>query len=294
MDKPAVPVPSPGTLYVVATPIGHLEDMTLRALRILKAVPLIAAEDTRHSRRLLDHFEIRTRLVSCHEHNEKSQIPMLMGHLSSGKDLALISDAGTPAISDPGFPLVQAAADAGIPVIPIPGASAAIAAISVSGLPTDRFSFIGFAAKKAGKRADLLRRLSVETGTLIFYESPHRIVDFIRELIGHFGNRRCMVAREMTKTYETYIRGTLSHAADVLSERPSVKGECTLIVAGASTNETPAATQVDIDEAIRRLMATGNHSPAQVAKKISRDCGISRKTAYARAIHLKQPPPEKT
>jgi len=225
---------SSGTLYVVATPIGNLEDISVRALRILREVPLIAAEDTRHSRKLLAHFGINTPLIACHEHNERATSTHLLKALQQGQSLALVSDAGTPLISDPGYHLVQQAHAAGIRVTPIPGACALVAALSASGLPADGFLFDGFLPARASARRTRLSQLCKQTQTLIFYEAPHRLLASLADmsdLLG--GERRAVLARELSKTFETLLSAPLSQlhrqvAADVQQQR----GECVLLVAG--------------------------------------------------------------
>lgn len=222
------------TLYVVATPIGNLEDITLRAIKILNQVDLIAAEDTRHTAKLLAHYQIQTPLISCHEHNEESRIDTFVQKLSDGFNIALVSDAGTPLISDPGYRVVKGVCDAGFKVIPIPGACAAIAGLSVSGLPTDSFIFAGFPSRKKGKRIseleELLKTLKGKSSTIIFYESPHRIVKLIEDILEVMGDRPAMVGREITKHYEEYLRGTLSDILIDLKSRAAIKGECALFV----------------------------------------------------------------
>ena len=219
-----------GHLYVVATPIGHLADITLRAIDTLSHADLIAAEDTRHTRRLLSAHGIETRLISYHEHNERQRTPELIQRLEQGECIALVSDAGTPSVSDPGFRLVQAAIEHGIAVIPIPGVSAVMAAVSVSGLPTDAFIFLGFPTRKKNKRMQELRNVSHLPQTLIFYQSPRRINGFLDELLEALGDRQAVLAREMTKIHEEFIRGPLSHIQAQLMEKEALKGECTLLV----------------------------------------------------------------
>jgi 16S rRNA (cytidine1402-2'-O)-methyltransferase len=220
-----------GVLYIVSTPIGNLEDITLRALRILNEVDLIAAEDTRRTKILLKHYNIKKPLTSYFEHNERIKTKSLIDSLKSGKKVALVSEAGTPTISDPGFCIVFEAINQSIPVITIPGVSAAIAALSVSGLPVHRFAFEGFLPAKSGKRKNLLKKISHEERTLIFYESPYRVVSSIEDMIEIFGDRRAMVAREITKLHEETIYGSLSTIFEGLEHR-KVKGEITLIVEG--------------------------------------------------------------
>jgi len=220
-----------GILYVVSTPIGNLDDITLRALRTLRDVDLIAAEDTRRTRKLLSRFDIHTPLVSYFEHNEFKRMDKLLSHLKGGKDIALVSDAGTPGISDPGYRLIQEAIKRGVPVIPIPGPSAAIAALSVAGLPTDSFTFIGFLPKKGGKRKKLLDKMADSSWTSILYESPHRLMKTLGELLAACGDRQIVVTRELTKAFEEVIRGAISEVIDILKGR-RIKGEITIVLAG--------------------------------------------------------------
>jgi len=227
-------LPSPGTLYVVATPIGNLEDIGARALRVLAEVALIAAEDTRHSARLLQHFGIQTPLAACHEHNERNEGGRFIERLQAGDDVALISDAGTPLISDPGYHLVRQARAAGVAVVPVPGACALIAALSAAGLPSDRFIFEGFLPAKAAGRQGRLQALVEESRTLIFYEAPHRLLESLGDLRDAFGGEReAVLARELSKTFET-IRGLpLAQLYDwVASDGNQQRGECVLLVAG--------------------------------------------------------------
>ena len=228
----AAPADDRGTLYVVATPIGNLDDITLRALRILGSVDLIAAEDTRHTRKLLTHFDISCPLLSYHDHNKAPQAQRLLGLLQAGRRIALVTDAGTPGIADPAYHLLQVLLPHDIPIVPIPGPSAAIAALSVSGLPMNRFVFEGFLPVKSGRRRQRLEALRDEPRTVVLYESPHRFVKLLRELVEHFGaERRVVVARELTKHYEEIMRGTAASLLESWQER-SVRGEFTVIVDG--------------------------------------------------------------
>jgi 16S rRNA (cytidine1402-2'-O)-methyltransferase len=220
-----------GTLYVVSTPIGNLEDITLRALRILKEVSIIAAEDTRHTQKLLSHFDIHTTLTSYHDFNKEEKTPVLLSKMAEGASIAIVADAGTPTLSDPGFYLIREAIRAGLPVSPIPGPAAAIAALAVSGLPPDRFVFEGFLPKKKGARARRLEQLKPDPRTLIFYESPFRIIGLLEEIKTILGDRPVVVAREMTKVFEEFIRGTVTEVLEKIGKK-TVKGEITLVVGG--------------------------------------------------------------
>jgi 16S rRNA (cytidine1402-2'-O)-methyltransferase len=220
-----------GILYVVATPIGNLEDVTLRALRVLKEADLICAEDTRKTRILLNHYNIQTALTSYFEHNEKRKTPFIIEKLKSGKNIAIVSEAGTPAISDPGYRLITQALQHAISVIPIPGPSAVITAISISGLPLHRFAFEGFLPVKSGKKKNFLNKIREEERTLVFYESPHRIINTLRDLIEVMGDRNAVLCRELTKLHEEKIYGELSLILKNLEKRP-IKGEITLLVEG--------------------------------------------------------------
>jgi 16S rRNA (cytidine1402-2'-O)-methyltransferase len=223
--------PARGILYIVSTPIGNLEDITLRALEILRQVDLIAAEDTRRTRKLLSRFGIHTPLMSYFEHNELKKLDKLLSHLKRGKDIALVSDAGTPGVSDPGYPLIQQAIERRIQVVPIPGPSAVIAALSISGLPTDKFSFLGFLPRKGGRRGKLLAKLVNSNETSILYESPHRLMETLEDLLESCGDRQIVVTRELTKAFEEVIRGRISEVIDTLKTR-KVKGEITIVLAG--------------------------------------------------------------
>jgi 16S rRNA (cytidine1402-2'-O)-methyltransferase len=229
-----------GTLYVVATPLGNLEDITLRALRVLREVDLIATEDTRRTRIILEHYQIHTSLTSLHDHNEAEKAPILVRRLQEGVSLALVSEAGTPLISDPGYRLVRLAISRGIPVSPIPGPSALVAMLSVAGLPTDRFIFEGFLPKKAGKRRRRLETLGEEPRTLIFYESPRRVCELLSEIRARWGNRRVVVGRELTKKFEAILRGHITEVLAQLEEHPP-QGEVTLVVEGLTAEGPPAA-----------------------------------------------------
>src|SRR5437879_4267392 len=221
-----------GTLYVVATPIGNLEDLSIRAARILREVDVIACEDTRHTRLLLQRYGITTPMVSYHEHNEPARAQELLRRLEAGESAALVSDAGTPVLSDPGFALVRQAIAGGIPVVPLPGPTAITAALSVAGLPTDRFMFLGFLPRKAGERRRALLDIARIPWTLVMFEAPHRVVHTLRDLRAVLGDRQVAVMRELTKKFEETVRGALSEVTDRMAQAPP-RGELTLVVAGA-------------------------------------------------------------
>jgi 16S rRNA (cytidine1402-2'-O)-methyltransferase len=274
-----------GTLFVVATPIGNLEDITLRALSVLKAADLIAAEDTRKTAQLLKHFGIASTLISYHEHNEAVRAPQLVRRLQSGDSIALVTNAGTPGVSDPGYRLVAAASAAGIRVVPVPGALAAAAALSASGLPTDAFVFEGFLPRKSGKRLKRIQSLAAEPRTVILYESPQRIIALIGDLLQACGDRPAAMAREMTKIHEEFIRGRLSEVLKVLKGRAEIKGECTLIVAGR-TEQEPSSW-----ETAREMIRTGlgRHSKglSELVKDVAHAARLPRKAVYAEAMKIK-------
>jgi 16S rRNA (cytidine1402-2'-O)-methyltransferase len=275
----------PGTLFIVATPMGNLEDISFRAIRVLKEVDLIAAEDTRYSKRLLAHYGIETKMVSCHEHNEDKKSLQLIGALKSGKNIALISDAGTPLISDPGYRLVKATADQEIPVIPIPGCNAAITGLSVAGLPTDSFLFCGFLPKKQNQHSQPLEKLKPELATLIFYESPRRICALIKRAKEILGNRRACLAREITKLHEEYIRGDLSRILSILELREKVKGECVLLIQGAG--DPPVMTPEQIEELILSRLDK-DIGTADLAREISLEYHLPKKQIYDTILRLRQ------
>ena len=273
-------------LFVVATPIGHLDDMSYRAINVLKSVSLIAAEDTRTSAQLMKHFNISTPLTACHEHNESNKIDILIQKLLNGEDMALISDAGTPLISDPGFKLVRAAQANGIRVIPVPGACAAIAALSAVGLPSDRFSFQGFLASKQSQRLQQLEKLKDETQTLIFYEAPHRILDSVKDMAAVFGTDRPVgFAREITKTFETIKKMALGELVEfIAADHHQQKGEIVLVVGGAS--EEKDMEQEKLDQLLQRLL---QDLSVKAASQLAADLtGIKKKIAYQRALELSQ------
>jgi 16S rRNA (cytidine1402-2'-O)-methyltransferase len=264
-------------LAVVATPIGNLEDITYRAVRTLREASVIACEDTRQTRKLLEHFGIQTPMVSYHEHNEASRAAELLPRMAAGEVVALVTDAGTPLVSDPGFRLVQAAVAAGIRVVPIPGVSAAVAALSAAGLPTDSFRFGGFLPVKSGARRKLLESLAAESATLVFYEAPHRIVEALEDIQAVLGGRPVVVARELTKLHEEYLRGTAQEIATALAARPAVKGEITLLI-GKGDGPHMSDTRT-LAELVRDLEADGL-SPMDAIKQAAKARGLSKRDVY--------------
>lgn len=275
-----------GTLYVVATPIGNLEDMTPRAIRVLSEVDLIAAEDTRHSGKLLKHFGIDAKTEALHEHNERSQVPRLIEILQAGKSIAFITDAGTPLVSDPGFHLVRSARQAGLAVIPVPGACAAIAALSAAGLPSDRFVFEGFPPAKSAARRAVFEKLREEARTLIFYESPHRILESLGEMTEIFGpGREAVLARELTKQFETVRSGTLTELSAWVSHDPHQQlGEFVILIHGVPRAEREAVDE----EAERVLRILLEELPvSQAAALAAKVTGLKKNRLYEYALSLK-------
>ena len=287
MSQPAVSSVQPGSLYVVATPIGNLDDISARALRILREVALIAAEDTRHSARLLQHFGIQTPLAACHEHNERDQGGRFLARLQAGEDVALISDAGTPLISDPGYHLVRQARAAGIAVVPVPGACALIAALSAAGLPSDRFIFEGFLpAKTAGRRARL-EQVREEPRTLIFYEAPHRILECLQDMREVFGDDRpALLARELTKTFETLQGLPLAELCEwVAADSNQQRGECVVLVAGWQAPEGEDAVSAEALRVLDLLMA---EMPLKRAAALAAEItGVRKNLLYQVALERK-------
>jgi 16S rRNA (cytidine1402-2'-O)-methyltransferase len=262
----------PGILYVVATPIGNLEDITLRALRVLKEVAVIACEDTRHTRKLLDHYGISKPMVSYHDHNEPARAAEIVQQLESGASVALVSDAGTPLISDPGFRLVTAAIAQGIAIVPIPGPNAAVTALSAAGLPTDAFRFCGFLPPKTSQRRKLLEELKSESCTLIFYEAPHRIAEALEDIAAVMGTREIVVARELTKLHEEFLRGTPAQVRDQLSAR----GEITILI-GRATAADPVDTP--IEDQVAALEKQGVPRMDAI-KQVAKSRGLSKREVY--------------
>jgi 16S rRNA (cytidine1402-2'-O)-methyltransferase len=273
-----------GTLYLVGTPIGNLEDITFRAIRTLQTVDLIAAEDTRHTGKLLQHFQITTPQISYHEHNKRSRQEELLDRLAKGETIALVTDAGMPGISDPGYELVKACIDRGISVIPIPGVTAAVTALAASGLPTDRFVFEGFLPSKTKEKRDHLNSLKNETRTLIFYEAPHRLPETLRELASILGeNRQIVLARELTKIHEEFWRGTIEDAIALYTTNREPKGEFTLVVAGSQTTENLVLSQEELKTELRQLIEQGM-TRSQASRQLAPLTHLSRRQIYQLAV----------
>jgi 16S rRNA (cytidine1402-2'-O)-methyltransferase len=273
-----------GTLYLVSTPIGNLEDITLRAIRILKEVDLVACEDTRRTRILLSHYGIKTALTSLYDEIERKKGEVLVEKLLGGQSLAYVSDAGTPLISDPGYHLVRIAVEAGIPVVPVPGPSAVITALSVAGMPSDRFAFFGFLPEKAGRRQSFLQKLKTLSMTLVFYESPRRIVDSLKDIRAVLGDRDVVVTRELTKVFEEVIRGRVDDVVAKLEEQ-GVKGEITLLVGGAP--EKPGAGDGEIEALFREMEQQGDLSTRDLAARIAGELDLPRKRVYEVVLKLR-------
>lgn len=276
----------PGTLYVVGTPIGNLEDMTFRAVRVLQQADVIAAEDTRRTGKLLQHFQITTPQVSYHQHNHRQRAPELLRRLGQGQAIALVTDAGMPGISDPGGALVRACRDAGLPVTPIPGASAGVTALSAAGLDTDRFTFEGFLPAKGRDRQQRLQALKGEPRTAILYEAPHRLQPTLRDLCQTLGaERRVVIARELTKRYEEFWEGTLTAATTRYAERDP-QGEFTLLLAGV-TVAPPVLSDDDIRAELQRLLTQGlSHTTA--SRQLAQQADLPRRRVYQLALSLKE------
>ena len=271
-------------LYLVFTPIGNLEDITLRALRVLQEADLIAAEDTRHTGKLLVHYDIQRPLISLHEHNEAVRIPGLLARLNTGESVVLVSDAGAPAIADPGYQLIRAAIQAGHQPIPIPGPSALLAALVASGLPTDRFLFLGFPPRKAKARTEWLSGLRNEPGVLIFYESPRRLSSLLSDIVQTLGaDRRVVIARELTKLHEQFWRGRAEEAVRAFAEPP--RGEIVVLVAGARKEAGDQGFSPEVEEVLAGLLA-GGMGVSRAARLLAEITGLPRRQLYQRALDL--------
>jgi 16S rRNA (cytidine1402-2'-O)-methyltransferase len=280
LSDPSAPI-EPG-LYLVATPIGNLEDITLRALRVLKGVDRIACEDTRQTQKLLNHFDISTPTVSYHEHNEQARTAELIALLQQGGRVAVVSDAGTPAFSDPGLEVVKAAVAAGVPVIPIPGANAALSALVASGMDTDRFLYAGFLAAKPGTRRTELEALAAKADglTLVLYEAPHRIVETLADVEAVWGEQaRVVVARELTKLHEEFLRGTAGEVRRALSDRERVRGEMVLLIETTSLAQ-PANAGGSVMQQVSHLMEAEGLDEKDALKRVARERGVSKSEVY--------------
>jgi len=271
-------------LYLVATPIGNLEDITYRAVRVLREASVIACEDTRQTRKLLDHFQIQKPTVSYHEHNESERAAELVSRMLAGECVALVSDAGMPLVSDPGYRLVRAAIENGIAVQPVPGPSASLAALAASGLPTDAFHFAGFLPPKSAQRTKLLASLAQEPATLIFYEAPHRLLETLEAIEATLGPRRVVVARELTKLHEEFLRGTAAEVRAEFAARNAIKGEITILVAKA---ETPPHDETPLSEAVDALVSTGVPRMDAI-KQVARKRGLSKREVYDQVLKEKE------
>jgi 16S rRNA (cytidine1402-2'-O)-methyltransferase len=273
------------TLYLVATPIGNLEDITLRAIRLLKEVDVIACEDTRQTQKLLNHYGVTTRTISYHEHNEMTRAAELVKEMQEGASVALVTDAGMPGISDPGFRLISQAIRHHLPVVPIPGASAFLAALVASGLPTDSFRFSGFLPAKRGERRAALEAIRNSPRTQVFYEAPHRIVEALSDVSEILGNyRHVVIAREVTKLHEEFLRGWAGEVLEILKARDGVKGEITLLIGKVEESATPGAAdapaRLSIRQRIEQIMAEEKVDEKSALKKVAKERGISKSEAY--------------
>ena len=276
-----------GTLYLVSTPIGNLGDMTHRAVEVLSSAALVIAEDTRHSRRLLDHYKISTPLKSYHEHNEAQETPRLVARLRAGDSVALISDAGTPLISDPGSRLVVAALEANLPVVPIPGASAFLCGLAASGLPTDSFRFNGFLPAKSGQRRQALEGIQVSSRTQVFYEAPHRLKQAVGDIVEVLGTERpIVIAREITKIHEEFLRGSAGEIEQTLNARGDIKGEITLLV-GKAEETKQEMSRATIGERLRQVLSEEKLDEKAALKRVAKELGISKSQAYRELQRLK-------
>jgi 16S rRNA (cytidine1402-2'-O)-methyltransferase len=275
---------SPG-LYLVGTPIGNLEDISLRALRVLKEADLIACEDTRHTQKLLNHYGIAVRTTSYHEHNENERAEELVSDLQDGARIAMVTDAGMPGISDPGFRVVTLAIECGVPVIPIPGAAAFLSAMVASGLPTNSFRFNGFLPAKRGQRRQELESIKAAPHTQIYYEAPHRVMEALEDVVEVLGGRRrVVIARELTKLHEEFLRGSASEVLEALKSRAEIRGEMTLLIAKADASlgkeETSAVPGLPIRERVNQVMANDSLDEKAALKKVAKERGISKSEAY--------------
>ncbi len=275
-----------GTLYIVSTPIGNLEDITMRALRVLKEADLIAAEDTRHTRKLLSAYDIHTPLTSYFEQNEAQKSGYLVQRLLDGTSIALVSDAGTPGISDPGYCVITAAIEAGVAIVPIPGVSAAVTALTISGLPIEQFVFIGFLTNKRSVRIKQIRALAAEIRTAVCYVSPHHFVNALRDIREILGNRQVVVTRELTKSFEEVLRGSVEKALADFEQRPSIKGEFTLVIAGVSKEPTVTLTPEDIRKELQERIDLQGMSRKDAVKSVASEFSLAKNIVYQHSLEL--------
>jgi 16S rRNA (cytidine1402-2'-O)-methyltransferase len=269
-----------GTLYLIGTPIGNLEDITLRALRLLRQADVVACEDTRQTQKLMNHFEIRAKTVSYHEHNERTRAPELVQRLERGDDVALVSDAGMPGISDPGYRLVALCVRRRIPVVPIPGPTALVASLAASGLPTHAFQFLGFAPAKRSQRRKFFEELKPYPATSVFYEAPHRILETMADALDVLGDRPAVVAREITKLHEEFLRGSCSELLAELRSRGRIQGETTVLLGGAREQAGPAESAQSLKERVDELMSQQNLTRMEALKIVARERNLSKSEAY--------------
>jgi 16S rRNA (cytidine1402-2'-O)-methyltransferase len=277
--------PAEPALYLVATPIGNLEDITLRAVRVLKEVDVIACEDTRRTQKLLNHYGITTRTISYHEHNEMTRSAELVKEMQEGASVALVTDAGMPGISDPGFRLISLAIRHHLPVVPIPGASAFLAALVASGLPTDSFRFSGFLPAKRGERRAALEAMKTSPRTQVFYEAPHRIIEALSDMVEVLGkDRHVVIAREVTKLHEEFLRGRAGEVLETLKSREGVKGEITLLIGKAEEEEVRVGkgvpSRAGVRQRVQQIMADENLDEKDALKKVAKEWGVSKSEAY--------------
>jgi len=280
--------PGAGTLYLVGTPIGNMEDITLRALRVLREVDLIACEDSRHTVQLLDHYDIEKTTVSYHEHNELTRAAELIVHLEQGENIAMVSDAGMPGVSDPGYRLIALAVRHHLKVVPVPGASAFLSALVASGLPTDSFRFSGFLPSKQGARRTLLEAIRHSPRTQIFYEAPHRIVEALEDVVELLGpERHVVVAREVTKLHEEFLRGRAEDLLATLKKRGEVKGEITLLIGKADSAEYAQPNSKNVGVRVRELMKSDELDEKAALKQAAKEFGVSKSEAYRELQRVK-------
>lgn len=275
-----------GKLYVVGTPIGNLDDLTFRSLATLKKVALIAAEDTRHTGKLLQHFDISTPQISYHEHNRLSRLDQLLNILCQGEDIALVTDAGMPGISDPGYELIKACIEARIEVVPIPGVTAVITALAVSGLPTERFCFEGFLPGKEKLKQERLESLKTETRTMVFYEAPHKLIKTLEDLLATFGpTRKIVLGRELTKLYEEIWRGTIAEAINLYRENKTPKGEFTLVVMGNDQADNVQLSEEELKRELKQIIERGVNR-SQASRQLAQVTNLSRSRLYKLALEI--------